>query len=118
MFHSKSPKTEIPCSPIESQMRKKVAGDRREYRYEFRGSAGRSGIVLWPLPKGGLCRTDVGSSLTAELELFEPLDSFALVGDNLRLPDKGDGHEAHGDNTNNENQSDVGLLSGKTKDAS
>jgi len=51
--------------------------------------------------------------LASKLHLFQPLDGFALVGDNLRLPDKRDGHEAHGDDTQNEDEADAGLLSGK-----
>jgi hypothetical protein len=56
--------------------------------------------------------------LATELELFEPLYGFALVGNDLRLPDKGNGHEGHGDDAKNKNQSDIGLLSGKVKNAS
>ena len=51
--------------------------------------------------------------LTSELHLLQPLDRFALIGDNLRLPDERDGHEAHGNDTQNEDEADVGLLSGK-----
>jgi len=62
--------------------------------------------------------TDDGRPLASELKLLQPLDRLALIGNDLRLPDKGDGHEAHGDDAKNENQPNVGLLNGKTKDAS
>jgi hypothetical protein len=63
---------------------------------------------------------DIGrrvSRLAAEFELFEPLNGFALVGDNLRLPDQSNRHEAHGDDAQDENESDVGFGSGKPKNA-
>ena|ERR1700674_826617 len=50
--------------------------------------------------------------LTAELEPFEPLDGFALVGNDLGLPDQSDGHETHGNNAKHENETDLGLMSG------
>jgi hypothetical protein len=55
--------------------------------------------------------------LTAELEAFKPLDGFALVGNNLGLPDQGNGHATHGNDTKNENETDVGLVSGKAENA-
>ena len=55
--------------------------------------------------------------LTAELEPFEPLDGFALVGNDLRLPDQSNGHEAHGDNAKDENEANVGLVSRKAENA-
>jgi len=55
--------------------------------------------------------------LTAKLESFEPLDGFALVGDNLRLPDQSNGHEAHGDDAKDENEANVGLVSRKAQNA-
>src|SRR6202158_3796946 len=55
--------------------------------------------------------------LTAELESFEPLDGFALVGDDLRLPYQSYGHEAHGDNAKDENEANVGLVSRKAENA-
>ena len=55
--------------------------------------------------------------LAAEFELFEPLNGFALVGDDLRLPDESHGHEAHGDDAQYKNKSDVGFGSGKAKNA-
>jgi hypothetical protein len=55
--------------------------------------------------------------LAAEFELLEPLDGFALVRDDLGLPNEGDGHEAHGDDTKDKNKADVGLGSGKAKSA-
>jgi len=58
-----------------------------------------------------------GRGLTAELESFEPLDGFALAGNDLRLPDQRNGHEAHGNNAKHENEADVGLVSGKTQTA-
>jgi len=56
-------------------------------------------------------------TLTAELELFEPLNGFALVGNDLRLPYQGNGHAAHADNTKDEDEADAGLLSGKAENA-
>src|SRR5713101_1133954 len=53
--------------------------------------------------------------LAAKLDLFQPLNGFALVGDNLRLPDERNGHEAHGDDAEDEDETDVGLLSGEPK---
>ena len=55
--------------------------------------------------------------LTAELKLFEPLNGFALVGDDLCLPDQSDGHAAHGDDAQDQNDADAGLVSGKVKNA-
>jgi hypothetical protein len=55
--------------------------------------------------------------LTAEFEGFQPLDGFALDGNDLRLPYKSNGHAAHGDNTEDENEADIGLVSGKAKNA-
>ena len=63
-------------------------------------------------------RIDGWRGLAAELELFEPLNGFALVGDDLRLPDERDRHAAHGDDTKNKNESNVGFLGRKTKGAS
>src|SRR5216684_4135658 len=51
----------------------------------------------------------------AKFQLFQPLDGFALIGDDLRLPDEGNGHEAHGDDAEDEEEADIGLLSGKPK---
>ena len=67
---------------------------------------------VFPLTKSAL-----RAGLAAELELFEPLNSFALVGDNLRLPYQGNGHTAHGNNAKDENEADVGLVSRKAEDA-
>jgi hypothetical protein len=55
--------------------------------------------------------------LPAEFEPFEPLDGFALVGNDLRLPDQTNGHKAHGNNAKHENETDLGLLSGDTANA-
>jgi hypothetical protein len=55
--------------------------------------------------------------LAPELELFEPLDSFPLVRDDLGLPDEGDGHETHGENAENQYEADIGLVSGNVKNA-
>jgi len=55
--------------------------------------------------------------LTAKLKSFEPLDGFALVGDDLRLPYQSNGHEAHGDNAKDENEANVGLVSRKAENA-
>ena len=54
-------------------------------------------------------------ALAAKLQLFQPLDSFALIGDDLRLPDERDRHEAHGYDAEDEDEADIGLLSGKPK---
>ena len=51
----------------------------------------------------------------AKFQLFQPLNGFALIGDDLRLPDEGNGHEAHGDDAEDEDEADIGLLSGKPK---
>jgi hypothetical protein len=40
-----------------------------------------------------------------------------LIGDDLRLPNQGNGHEAHGNHTKDENEADVGLVNGKVEDA-
>src|SRR5260370_22439191 len=55
--------------------------------------------------------------LTAKLELLEPLDSFALVSNDLRLPDKSNGQKAHGNNAKDENEADIGFVSGKVENA-
>ena len=52
---------------------------------------------------------------TAELESFEPLDGFALAGNDLRLPDQSNGHAAHGNKAKNEYEADVGLVGGKAQ---
>jgi hypothetical protein len=49
--------------------------------------------------------------LAAELHGLKPPDSIALVRNDLRLPDKADGHEAHQENTNGEGKVCVGLAS-------
>lgn len=51
--------------------------------------------------------------LAAELHALEPLDSFALAGDNLCLPDQGDGHQAHGNNAKHQDEDDFRLMDGK-----
>jgi len=53
----------------------------------------------------------------AELQRLEPLDGSALVGDDLRLPDDGDGHEAHQENADSEGEVGVGLASREAKGA-
>src|SRR6266851_566813 len=55
--------------------------------------------------------------LAAELEALKPLDGFALIGNDLGLPDQGDGHEAQGNNTKDENEANVGLVSRKPESA-
>ena len=60
-------------------------------------------------------RTDDRTPSAAKLHLFQPLDGFALIGDDLRLPDQRNGHEAHGDDAEDEDEADIGLLSGKPK---
>ena len=50
--------------------------------------------------------------LAAKFQLFEPLDGFALAGNDLRLPDERNGHEAHGDDAENQDEADIGLLNG------
>jgi hypothetical protein len=76
---------------------------------------------LFPLPKEKARQhrnhNDDGRSLAAELELFEPLNGFALVGDDLSLPNERNGHEAHADDAEYKNESNRGLLGGKVKDA-
>ena len=70
----------------------------------------REGVEPWS-------ESSARAGLTAELELFEPLDGLALVGDNLSLPDQRDGHAAHGDDTKEENKADAGFLGGKVEHA-
>jgi hypothetical protein len=65
-----------------------------------------------------LKRANSEGRLAPELELFEPLKGFALVGDDLGLPDERDRHEAHGDDAKNKNESDVGLRSREAKNPS
>ena len=43
---------------------------------------------------------------------------MALVGDDLRLPDERDRHEAHGDDAKNKNESNVGLRSREAENTS
>ena len=70
----------------------------------------REGVAPWS-------ESHARAGLTAEFELFEPLDGFALVGDDLRLPDQRDGHAAHGDDTKDQNKADAGFLGGKVEHA-
>jgi len=62
-----------------------------------------------------VARADHRMALAAKLQLFQPLDGFALIGDDLRLPDERDRHEAHSDDAEDEDEADIGLLSGKPK---
>lgn len=113
---------EIPCRDIESQLTEKVARIVKraslmptdEDRLEIRGSAIADGRPMLQ----AVWRTEVVWLLAAELELFEPLDGFALARDDLRLPDKRNGHEAHGDDAKHKDESNVGLLSREAKGAS
>ena len=49
--------------------------------------------------------------------MFKPLDRLALIGNDLSLPEKRDGHEAHGDNAKNENEANAGLVSREAENA-
>ena len=42
--------------------------------------------------------------LASELEALQPADVLALIGDNLRLPDQTDGHNAHGHDADRKDQ--------------
>jgi len=42
--------------------------------------------------------------LPAEFEFLQPLDVFALVGDDLGLPDETDAQHAHDEHANHKNQ--------------
>lgn len=53
--------------------------------------------------------------LTAELKSFEPPDGIALIRNNLSLPEKSDGHQAHGDYANGEHDSHAGFRSRDVK---
>lgn len=57
------------------------------------------------------------AGLAAELEALEPLNSFALAGNDLRLPDQGNGHQAHGNNAKHKNEDDFGLVDRKGEGA-
>jgi hypothetical protein len=68
---------------------------------------------VWTLGKVG----GNSSQLATELELLEPVNRFALIGDDLRLPDEGDGHDAHGKDAKDQNEADMGFLNGKPESA-
>lgn len=104
-------------------MAEKVAGIVGNIVTDLQGgrSGGRRGMagfsVLRERARQRMNRTDDWGSLAAELELFEPLDGFALVGDDLCLPHERNGHEAHADDAKYQNKSNLRLLGGKVKDA-
>jgi hypothetical protein len=83
--------SEIPCETIESQVAENVSGNCvRNCRWnqlvgEFACCAdffarGKKNFQPWSA-------SDARGGLAAEFELFEPLNGFALVGDDLCLPD-------------------------------
>src|SRR5215469_957440 len=53
----------------------------------------------------------------AELDLFEPADGVALVGNDLCLPDKGDRHGSHDQEAQDKSDPDVRLANLTPKDA-
>lgn len=61
----------------------------------------------------GAGESTMRAALSAELHALEPLDSFALAGNDLRLPDQGDGQQAHGNNAKHKNEDDFRLMDGK-----
>ena len=64
-----------------------------------------------------LTKSALREGLAAELELFEPLNGFALVGNDLRLPHQRDRHAAHGDDSKEQHDADAGFLCGKVEQA-
>jgi hypothetical protein len=52
-----------------------------------------------------------------ELDLFEPADGVALVGNDLCLPDKGDRHGSHDQEAEDKSDPDVRLANLTPKDA-
>ena len=86
---------------METRLRRRLA------QFTQDGPAGSDGI--------GGCGGDDWKPSASELQLFQPLNGFALVGDNLRLPNERDRHEAHGDDAEDEDETEVGLLSGEPK---
>src|SRR5260370_16278142 len=71
----------------------------------------------WGFRQAGVKLAAEGKGLTAELEAHQPLNGFALVGNDLRLPYQGNGNEAHEHNGKDENDDDVGLVNGEAEDA-
>ena len=53
----------------------------------------------------------------AELDVLEPADGIALVGDDLCLPDKGDRHGTHDQEAEDKSDHDVRLVNLAPKDA-
>src|SRR5215469_14871749 len=54
---------------------------------------------------------------TSGLELFKPTDRIPLVGNDLRLPDQGNGHSAHDYEAKNQGEADMRLANLTPKDA-
>jgi len=48
---------------------------------------------------------------------FEHADDGVLLGDNLGLPDEGDGHDAHGENAESEDKTHLGFRRADIKNA-
>ena len=53
----------------------------------------------------------------AEFHGFEPVNSVALIGDDMRLPNEAERHQAHKKDTDSQRQVGVGLLRRKAKSA-
>src|SRR5690348_11509733 len=53
--------------------------------------------------------------LAAEFDLFEPANRLALVGNNLRLPDERDGHDAHDQEAEDKSGPDIRLANLNSK---
>ena len=53
--------------------------------------------------------------LTSEFETLEPTDGFPLMSNDLRLPNEGNGHQAHRQDAKCEHDSDVRFVGGDTK---
>jgi len=53
------------------------------------------------------------AGLAAELEALKPLYDLALAGNDLRLPDQGNGHHAQGNNAKHENEGNFGFVDRK-----
>ena len=112
----------IPCKTIESQVVGNVSGN------YFLNCGWNQRVRDWRLGQAFFARrewnceprretTTTRVKLAAELKLFEPLYSFTLVGNDLRLPHQRDGHAAHGDHAQDQNNPDAGLVSGKVEQA-
>jgi len=53
----------------------------------------------------------------AEPHVLQPSDGLALIGDDLCLPDKGNGHGAHGEKTEDQSNTEVRLANLNAKEA-